>query len=149
MYAKNRMGYDLTFGANDFNEPKLSSEVETVRNVLMFVLFAKPGQYPSLPDIGIDIESYLYSFYDELDVEDLKQQIIAQCASLGKYISNNTIAIKKDKYYGQPSLFINVNGTAAYPDGYKWNRNEASPGFQIGITIDENKELQSYINSMV
>ena len=148
MYAKKTMGYDLTFDVNDFNEPKLMSEIETVKNVLLFVLFAKPGQYPSLPKIGMDIEQYLYSFYDELDENDLKSQIVSQCQLLDQYISDSTIEIKKEMYKGQPSLIINVNGTIAYPRNYKWNRTEQYPGFQIGITIDEDKQLQKYINYM-
>ena len=148
MYAKKTMGYDLTFDVNDFNEPKLMSEIETVKNVLLFVLFAKPGQYPSLPKIGMDIEQYLYSFYDELDENDLKSQIVSQCQLLDQYIADNTIEIKKEMYKGQPSLIINVNGTIAYPRNYKWNRTEQYPGFQIGITIDEDKQLQKYINYM-
>lgn len=148
MYAKKTMGYDLTFDVNDFNEPKLMSEIETVKNVLLFVLFAKPGQYPSLPKIGMDIEQYLYSFYDELDENDLKSQIVSQCQLLDQYISDSTIEIKKEMYKGQPSLIINVNGTIAYPQTYKWNRTEQYPGFQIGITIDEDKQLQKYINYM-
>ncbi len=148
MYANQTMGYDLTFDVTDFYEPKIMSEIETVRNVLIFILFAKPGQYPSLPSIGIDLESYLYSFYDELNEEDLKTQIISQCAILNQYIADNTIVIKKQKYNGQPSLLITVTGTVSYPRGYKYNKNEQHPGFTIGVTIDEDKQLQMYVNSM-
>ena len=148
MYSNNTIGYDLSFGVNDFNEPKLTSEIETLRNVLLFVLFARPGQYPSIPKIGMDIEQYLYSFYDELDEEDLKSQIISQCSMLGQYISDNTISIKKVQYNKQPSLTITLSGTQAYPKGYKWNRGDQYPGFQIGITVDEAKQVQLYVNAM-
>lgn len=148
MYSEKTMGYDLTFGVNDFNEPKLSSEIETIKNVLLFVLFSRPGQYPSLPSIGMDIEQYLYSFYDDLDEDDLKSQIISQCELLGQYIDDHTIQIKKELYKGQPSLAINVNGTVSYPKGYKWDRRKQYPGFQIGITLDESKQVQKYVNAM-
>ena len=148
MYSNNTIGYDLTFGANDFNEPKLTSEIETLRNVLLFVLFARPGQYPSLPSIGMDIEQYLYSFYDELDAEDIKAQIIAQCGMLNQYINDETIHIRKELYKGQPSLLIDVNGTVSYPRGYKWDRRKQYPGFQIGITLDEAKQVQLHVNAM-
>ena len=60
--ADTNIGYDCTFELNEFNEPKLSSEIETIKNTLLFILFSKPGQYPSLPQIGIDINSYLYIY---------------------------------------------------------------------------------------
>ena len=66
-YAIGSIGYDTTFELNEFNEPKLRSEMETLKNVLLFVLFTKPGQYPSLPTVGLNIGSSLYEFYDEIE----------------------------------------------------------------------------------
>jgi hypothetical protein len=57
------IGYDTTFELNEFNEHRLRSEIELIKNTILFILFAKPGQYPSLPHIGLDIQSMLYSFY--------------------------------------------------------------------------------------
>lgn len=70
---------DPTFGINDFNKPKVLTEAETyVRNLLM-ILFGKPGFYPSIPELGMDIKQYLYQFSDEIDTADLKSKLAYQC----------------------------------------------------------------------
>ena len=145
-YALGTIGYDTTFELNEFNEPKIRSEMETLKNVIMFILFAKPGQYPSLPQIGMDIQNVLYSFYDELDVEELKQKLIEQCSMLGGYLNQGTVDIRKTKYKSQPSLMIHIQGTETYPDGYKKDMVGNSEKYLIGITYDEMNNMIYNIN---
>ncbi len=102
--------YDGTFELNEFSQPRLRSEIELVKNTILYVLFTKPGQYPSLPHIGIDVNSLLYSYYDDLDENDLKRKVIDQCSALGSYIRDGTIQIKKTRYRKQPSLMIHISG---------------------------------------
>lgn len=135
------VGYDAAFELNEFNQPKLISEIELVTDVVLFVLFAKKGQYPSLPWIGMDIGSKLYSFYDELDVEQLKSELISQCSALGVYVQDGTVQFKKTKYRGQPSLLINVSGKENYPDGYMRDTIGVGDTYRIGITFDQLNQL--------
>lgn len=136
-YSENSIGYDCTFQVNEFGKPKLSSEIETLKNALLFITNSKPGQYPSIPYLGLDFENILYSFFDEIDEEEIKTKIVDQCALIGIYFSNYTIQIKKMKYQGQPALLINLSGTETYPPGYMVNRNEKQSQYLIGITLDE------------
>ena len=53
---------DPAFGVDSFNRPKVLSETETIVNNILFILFGKPGSYPSIPSLGMDIEQYLYLF---------------------------------------------------------------------------------------
>lgn len=131
------IGYDTTFELNEFGQPKIQSEIELIKNIILFVLFSKPGQYPSLPHIGLDIQSRLYSFYDELDVEDLKTQISGQCEALGAYFSQGVIDMKKTKYKNQPSLLIHIEGSEIYPNGYMRDSIGTVNRYLIGITFDE------------
>ena len=99
-YAIGSIGYDTTFELNEFNEPKLRSEMETLKNVLLFVLFTKPGQYPSLPTVGLNIGSSLYEFYDEIDVDDIKTQIIVKEQKIEVLrINNNEYQSNNDGYH--------------------------------------------------
>ena len=136
-----RVGYDTSFALNDFSQPKLRSELELIKNTLLYILFTKPGQYPSLPNIGMDIETLLYSFYDELDTNALAKDIIAQCTALGAYFNDGTIQIKKIKYKDSPSLIIYIDGTETYPiiNNYLVDENYLlGPNkYMIGITFDE------------
>lgn len=146
-YAVGSIGFDTTFELNEFNEPRIRSEIETLKDVLLFVLFAKPGQYPSLPQIGMDIGSELYEFYDEIDIDDFKSQLIEQCEMLGTYISAGSINIQKLIYKDQPSMIIDVQGSETFPAGYKHDQIGDSSRYMIGITYDELNNMIYSVNS--
>lgn len=147
-YEPVTIGYDTTFELNEFHEPRIRSEIEVVMNTLLFVLFSKPGQYPSIPTIGLDIQSNLYEFYEDIDEEDLKAQIIEQCNMLGAYFLDGTITIKKANYKNKPSLLICVDGNAEYPDGYKHDDVGNSDRYLIGLTYDETNKMVSSIKEV-
>ena len=142
----NMLGYDATFELNEFGEPKLCSEVELLKNVILFILFTTPGQYPSLPTIGMDIENLLYSFYDELDTDKIKNQIIEQCDALGMFFQNSTISVKKLVYKKQPSLLIHIEGRVSYPPSYHKDKVDDVEKYMVGITFDEMNRLLYNIN---
>jgi len=138
------LGYDTTFELDDFSKPRLRGESELVKNVVLFILFTKPGQYPSLPHIGLDIQNRLHSFYDELREEDLKSEIISQCSALGVYFKNGAVDIRKAKYRGKPSLMIHISTTTDNTTirDYSEALTESSQRtFQIGITFDELNQM--------
>lgn len=146
-YVSAGIGYDTTFELSEFSEPRIRSEIETIKDVILFILFSKPGQYPSLPQIGLNIESMLYSFYDELDVADLKNQIIEQCNALGAYINGGSILIQKTRYKNKPSLIIHIEGSETFPSSYKSDRIDATNRYLIGITYDDINKMIYNINS--
>lgn len=129
------VGQDALFELDEFSRPKLISPSEMIKNIIMFILFSKPGSYPSLPEIGLDIQSYLYEFYDALNVNELKQNIIDQCSLLEFYFNNNNINIIKYKNNGVPSLKINMDYVINTSNGNQ------SKSFHIGISYDELKNI--------
>lgn len=140
-----KLGYDAAFGVDAFGKPRIISEAELIKNVVMFVLFAKPGQYPSIPTIGLDIQTLLYSFYDEIDNDDLRDKIISQCGALNVYFTRGNITVRKLIYRGKPSLMIHIEGTESLPDGY--NNTDTPNKYQIGITFDELNQMIYNISS--
>lgn len=134
-------GFDTTFEMNEFEQPRIRSEVETVTNVILFILFTKPGQYPSLPLLGLDIQSKLYSYFDEIDVNELKRDLCNQCKALDVYLNDNWITIKKRIYRDQPSLLIAIQGTETYPNGYMKDSIDIADRYLIGISFDEMKRM--------
>jgi hypothetical protein len=141
------IGYDTTFELNEFGQPKLRSEIEVVKNTILYVLFSKPGQYPSLPQIGMDIESMLYSFYDEIDEDTLVNKLTDQCEALGTYFDSGAIAIKKQWYKNKPALLIHIEGTESYPDGYLNDSNTNADKYLIGITLNDLNQMIYNINA--
>lgn len=132
-------GYDGSFELDRFGNPRVVSDIEMMKNVVMFILFSKPGQYPSLPDIGMDIESLLYSFFDEIDEADLRNKIVAQCTALGWYFERGNINVRKVMYHNKPSLMIHIEGTEELPDDVA--SSNALERYQIGITFDDLNQL--------
>lgn len=141
------LGYDTTFELNEFSQPRLRSEMEVIKDTILFILFATPGQYPSLPFIGLDIKTMLYSFYDEFDVNDLKEKLIDQCNALGTFFDAGIISIMKTKYKNEPSLLINIEGKESYPSTYMRDTVDSTDRYMIGITYDQFKEMVVSINS--
>lgn len=136
------IGYDLTFELNEFNQPKIRSEIETIKNVILYILFSKPGQYPSLPTIGLDIQTLLFTFYDKLDTSEIKEKLEQQCSALGYYIRTGSVGIRKTMYRGHPSLLIHIEGSETYPDGYMKDSVDNSDRYLIGITFNDMNDLQ-------
>ena len=137
MPSYSRIGYDGTFELDAFAKPRIRNESELVKNTLLYILFSKPGQYPSLPFIGLDIENLLYSLYDDLDVTQLADDIIYQCAALGVYFKNGTINIKKTKYENKPSLMIHIE--TYHSDDV--TKSAKAQRYQIGLTFNELNDM--------
>lgn len=135
--ANTLSGYDLTFELNEFHNPKIRSEIEMIKNVILFILFSKPGQYPSLPTLGLNIEEKLYSFYDELDPDELKNDLIDQCKILKFYFNNSMIGIRKYIYQDKPSLIIHIEGKETFPSGYMRDGRKDATKYLIGITLND------------
>lgn len=141
------IGIDVTFELNEFQQPRIRSEVETLKDIVLTILFMKKGQYPSLPTIGYDIENMLYSFYDDIDVNQMKADLTDQCEILGCYFDSGMLQIKKNIYQGKPSLLIHIEGKEEYPASYMKDNHPQSNRYLIGITFNELNEILCSINS--
>ena len=102
------LGKEPSFGTSLFQGPKFHNETETVAFSILNLLFGKPGYFPSMPDLGIDIQQYLYSFWDELDVNVLKARIIHQCSYFREFIDDGSLDVIKSSYQSKPLLLITV-----------------------------------------
>ena len=86
---------DPVFGTNDYGKQKMLTENQTLANNFLMLLLGKPGFFPSLPMIGIDIEQYLYAFIDEINIEQLKAKIAVQCSDFLPAINQGNFDIQK------------------------------------------------------
>lgn len=99
---------ELDFGVDNFNEQKILSDKESIAQILKNILFMRPGNMPSMPHIGINIQSKLYSFDDSLDVEELKTEISSQCSAIIPYLDFDGMNLYVANHKGstQPILMI-------------------------------------------
>lgn len=137
-------GVDCTFELDDFNNPRLRDEAEMIKNIVLTILIMQPGQYASLPVIGMDIKNLLYAEYDNISEEEIENQLIEQCEALAQPIYEGDINVKKVVYRGMNSLVINVNTTnsdSTIRDAANNGAIRSPYGFYIGLSVNEINQL--------
>lgn len=125
------MSLNPTFSVNNYNKPKVLTELESYVNDVLMLLFGKPGFYPSIPTIGMDIKKYLYMFEDDINVEEIKATLAEQCSEFLPELESGDFDVIKSVYNGNTLLIFKlpiINDT---------NQNSAA----IGITTNEKGEL--------
>lgn len=123
---------DPSFGVDAFNRAKYKNETETIATAILNLLFAKPGYFPSMPDLGINIQNILYSFWDEIDPTVIKAQIITQCQEFKQYVDDGSLDVIKSSYNEQPLLIVVI------PVQVKNTKRR----LVIGVTVGENGEIK-------
>ena len=129
------LGYDVLMESDAYNKPKVISTFEMCVNVILTLLKMKPGQYPSIPELGIDIEKYLHEYADDPDIpNEIKTKLYDQCNRL------QAVDITIDVYVehtndGSNALIVKVEGSDTLTYG------EKHPAVIIGITYDKLNRL--------
>ena len=95
-----------SFGVNVFDQAKYLNETETIANAMLNILVAKPGFFPSMPDLGMDVPNLLYSFWDEIDTNTLKAKLVSQCSAFKQFVDDGSFDIVKSSYKNQPLLLF-------------------------------------------
>ncbi len=98
------MAVDPQFGIDSYNRAKVLTESQTIVYNILTILFGKPGFYPSIPSLGMNIQQILYSFEDDFDVNFLKTQLATQCRDFVDQIHDGSFDIIKSTHNGQPLL---------------------------------------------
>jgi hypothetical protein len=97
---------EVDFGVDSFKKPKILNPKESVAQIILNLFMMRPGSMPSMPHIGINIQSYLYKMEEDLNVEGLKQQIFSQCTELLSFISIGDIQVSVVPYEGQYIMLV-------------------------------------------
>ena len=126
------MPVDPQFGIDSYNRAKVLTETQTIVNNILTLLFGKPGFYPSIPQLGMDISQYLYSFEDDFDVNHLKSQLASQCRDFFDVISDGSFDIVKSSYKDQPLLIFII------PSVITKTEND----LLLGVTMNSNGEFK-------
>lgn len=134
MYSKKGMTImpvDPVYGVNDFNRPKVLAEDETYVNNLLMILFGKPGFYPSIPYLGMDVGSMLYMFEDEINVDKIKTDLAYQCLDFLPLIDNGDLDVVVTTYKGRTMLIFQL------PIIYK----KKTTTLTVGVTLNDKGQL--------
>lgn len=130
------LGYDVAFDVDAMSKPKIVSSFDLAINIVLTLLMMKPGQFPSIPELGIDIESYLFEYSDNKALpSEIKNKLSDQCNQLD--VSGLAIEVYLDKTEeGHDALIVELTGTDRLAYG-----SEDSAHIIIGITYDKMNKL--------
>lgn len=95
---------DPAFGVDEFDQMKIYPSDETIVRNLLLILFGKPGFYPSIPSLGMNIQQYLYSFEDNMDTTLIKAKLAYQCKDFLPLIQDGSMDIYTTRSKGNPVL---------------------------------------------
>lgn len=123
--------YDPGFGVNNFNKPKYYSESQTTANNIMMILYGRPGFYPSIPDLGMDVSRLLNIPLDDIDCESLKSELTIQCNRFIENVRDGTFDVFKSLLDNKPLIIF------AVPVEVK----RVPKRIAIGISTDSNGDL--------
>lgn len=100
---------EVGFGPDNFGNPKVLSEKESLLQIVYNVFSAKPGNYPSMPEIGIDIASrILYLTGDTIEVEELERDIKTQLSMVIPGEKLGDVIVGVQSINGQVAVVIRV-----------------------------------------
>lgn len=102
---------DPGFGVNEFNKSLVLSEAETIKNNILTLLFMRKGSYPSLPNLGIGLQDYLYAFFDDIDTDRIRGDIAAQCEEFIPSVQSGELQVKKTYLKDTPVLLVVIPTT--------------------------------------
>ena len=97
---------EVAFGVDSFGKPKVLSDRDSLAQLIINILYLRPGQLPSMPMLGIDIYNYITPSVGEEGLNNLSTHITKQCSVLAPYIELTGTYVKLMTYQGRPILLI-------------------------------------------
>lgn len=98
---------ELALEINSFDKPKELSSIGAWSQLMLNLLFIKPGTYPSLPELGIGIEAYQYEFLDTA-IDEISTSLTYQQQTYLPDIPLAGVQVSKIEKNGQPILIIQL-----------------------------------------
>lgn len=92
---------DIGFDKDNFQKSRVYNETDSLINYILNILLMRPGNMPSMPEIGVNIGQYVQpSMQKKLDTEFIKGLIVSNCDALLPYLSTETIivSVAKDSF---------------------------------------------------
>jgi hypothetical protein len=125
------LGYDVLLDTDEMNKPKVIPTFQMCVNSILTLLKMKPGQFPSIPELGIDIEQYLHEYADDATIPNtIKSKLDEQLNVLG-YVGITVDVFNDMTADGHPALVVRVTGTE------RLTYHEKIPTVVIGITYNQ------------
>lgn len=99
---------EIGMAIDDFSQQKVLNSKDSIVQIILNILFMKPGYIPSLPHIGIDVNQYIYAVEGEIDSSELKSKLTSQCNDLLPYLISGDVVVKFTDYKDVKILLIGI-----------------------------------------
>jgi hypothetical protein len=132
------IGVDPQIGIDQYGQGTQLKYLATFAATVLRLLYMIPGQYPSIPTLGIDIKRLLFQDFDKINSSLIINTIKEQCALLDVYIGENKIVVDKKMYNDIPAIRIQIQSAGGSADPTTSNS-----VINIGITANEANEIIS------
>ena len=81
---------DVGLGKDNFQKSTIFNETDSLVNYILNILLMRPGNMPSMPELGVNIGQYIQpNMQKELDPEFIKGLISSNCEDLLPYLSED------------------------------------------------------------
>lgn len=81
------------FGQDEFRKPKVLTGWDALLQTMLVVLFGRPGCFPSIPELGMNIQKYRYVHEKNIDCEGIKNELVNQCAIVSDAIDASEVQV--------------------------------------------------------
>ena len=101
---------DIGLDKDNFQKSRIFNETDSLVNYILNILLMRPGNMPSMPEIGVNIGQYIQpNMQKELDPELIKGLITSNCEDLLPYLStDDLIVITMRDEYNRDVLLIKI-----------------------------------------
>lgn len=128
---------ELDFKLNGFHRQKVFTEAEAYARQLLTLLFMRPGDYPSLPEMGINIPKEVrYKNMDYVTGGALKEKIMKQIREYASQIDVKDLSIDSVKYKGQYYVLFNFQLQAEKTITVAVTKNKVSSLFDYKVDFN-------------
>lgn len=105
---KNNPVNEMDFKLNNFNQQEIYTGVMAYAHRIKNLLFMKPGDFPTQPAMGINIQSYRYQVMDDLISGALREELANQISSYIVDIPIENIQLSTGFYQNDYFLIIQI-----------------------------------------
>ena len=137
---------DVGLDKDNFQKSTIFNETDSLVNYILNILLMRPGNMPSMPEIGVNIGQYIQpNMQKELDSELIKGLIVNNCEDLLPYLTADEIVVTITRDgYGRDVLIIKLpilldEGSKVEQDiYYAFYRNELNE-LEFNFLIDDDR----------
>lgn len=137
---------DVGIDKDNFQKSKIFNETDSLINYILNILLMRPGNMPSMPDLGVNIGQYVQpSMQSKIDSEKLKGLIVSNCESLLPYLTADEIYVGvaiddmgRDVLLIKLPLIVDTSSKEEKDIYYAFYRNELN-NLEFNFLVDDGK----------